>query len=354
MTIPSVPSVPRVTETSAHHDTAAPGHSRRRVLAGALAGAAAGLLARPAAAAAAGRLGRARGSGGSLSGVTLRLGDQVSLLETALGSAGQLDDLEYAIEWTSFPSGPPLLEALAGGAIDLGAVGDTPPLFAAAGGAPLRIIYAHRLPQHGQGFVLPAGSDVTGIAELAGRKVAVTRGSSAHWTLLKGLLDNGLTLDDVEPIYLQPVDALAAFSGGEVDAWVIWEPFTTIALANDATLLLSGEDLAIPGYNFQVTSEQALSDPDKVAAIADLLERFQAALEWQRSNKEEWKDAYVELSGLPADLAEALLRYDTEDVVLDDAVIADLQAAADAFSAAGEFDAPIDATTLVDTRFVDS
>src|SRR5437660_2671463 len=71
-----------------------------------------------------------------LSTVTLRVGDQERRLETMLRAAGQLNGLKYQVQWAEFTSGPPLLQALSGGALDLGAVGDTPPIFSAAAGGP--------------------------------------------------------------------------------------------------------------------------------------------------------------------------------------------------------------------------
>src|SRR5438105_607067 len=69
-------------------------------------------------------------------GVTLRLGDQQRRLQTLLQAAGQLDSVKYKINWAEFSSGPPMMQALSGRALDLGAVGDTPPIFAASAGGP--------------------------------------------------------------------------------------------------------------------------------------------------------------------------------------------------------------------------
>src|SRR2546428_5950061 len=60
--------------------------------------------------------------------VVLKVGDQKGNAKTLLTAAGLLNDFPYKIEWATFTSGPPLLEAASAGAIDLGGVGTTPPI----------------------------------------------------------------------------------------------------------------------------------------------------------------------------------------------------------------------------------
>src|SRR4051794_6021903 len=67
-----------------------------------------------------------------LAKVTLKIGDQKGGSKSLLTAAGLLDDLPYKIEWATFTSGPPLLEAVSAGGVHIGRVGNTPPIFAAA------------------------------------------------------------------------------------------------------------------------------------------------------------------------------------------------------------------------------
>src|SRR5438045_3232897 len=72
--------------------------------------------------------------------IRVRIGYQRNGVLLLAKSRGQLAAAlpGVSVEWVEFVSGPPLLEALAAGAVDLGATGDSPPLFAQAAGAPLR------------------------------------------------------------------------------------------------------------------------------------------------------------------------------------------------------------------------
>jgi sulfonate transport system substrate-binding protein len=142
------------------------------------------------------------------------------VLETLLGPKG------YGVEWIEFQFGPPMLEAMRVGSVDVGWVGDTPPVFAqAAHGDLLYIAAARGAPQS---ILLPAGSKIQALADLKGKKLAFGRGSSAHNFALLVLEKAGLRYDEIEPTYLGPADAGAAFERGAIDAWSIWEPYTSL------------------------------------------------------------------------------------------------------------------------------
>ena len=72
---------------------------------------------------------------------------------------------------------------------------------------------------------MPADSAIPAPADLDGKKVAVAKGSSANALLVRALRVGGLEWGDAEPIFLLPADAKAAFEGGSVDAWSIWDPY---------------------------------------------------------------------------------------------------------------------------------
>ena len=123
------------------------------------------------------------------------------------------------VRWVEFQAGPPLLEALGAAAVDLGVVGDTPPIFAQAGGA--NLVYVAATPNASIAILVPKASAITTVADLKGKKVAFTKGSGAQNVTIKALAQAGLTTRDIEPVYLSPADATAAFVGATVDAWTV-------------------------------------------------------------------------------------------------------------------------------------
>src|SRR5580704_9756239 len=166
--------------------------------------------------------------------VTLHVGDQAGTgAEALLTAAGLINKLPFKVAWSDFTSGPPMLQAMGSGAIDIGGVGDAPPVFAAAGGEKIAIVGAYQANPLGSALLVPKNSPITSVAQLKGKRIAVAQGSSADYHLLTVLTKAGLTVHDVTLTYLQPAEGLAALSSGHVDAWDIWSPFVEQAEVQD-------------------------------------------------------------------------------------------------------------------------
>jgi sulfonate transport system substrate-binding protein len=136
----------------------------------------------------------------------------------------RLAPLGARVKWLEFTAGPPILEGINVGSVDVALVGDAPPVSAQAGH--LRFAYAAVEPAKPQAaaIVVRANSPLQTIAALKGKKIAFQKGSSAHHLLVESLRAAGLAWSDIQPIYLAPPDARAAFEQGGVDAWAIWDP----------------------------------------------------------------------------------------------------------------------------------
>ncbi|MQG95208.1 aliphatic sulfonate ABC transporter substrate-binding protein [Pseudomonas sp. MN1F] len=182
---------------------------------------------------------------------TLRIGYQKGSISLVLAKQHRLLEQRFAntrVEWIEFPAGPQMLEALNIGSLDVGATGDIPPIFAQAAGADLLYIGAEPAKPKAEVILVPKGSPITAVAQLKGRRVALQKGSSAHNLLLRSLASVGLSMRDVQPVYLAPADARAAFERGSVDAWAIWDPYySAIDLEGKARLLADGEGLGLIG-----------------------------------------------------------------------------------------------------------
>jgi sulfonate transport system substrate-binding protein len=288
-----------------------------------------------------------------LSTVTLRLGDQQRRLETMMQAAGQLKGLEYQVQWAEFPSGPPMLQAEAAGALDLGSVGDTPPIFSAAAGgtgAQVRIVAASSAGGDRDQILVPSGSSIATVAQLRGKRVAVARGSSAHLTLLLALQKAGLTWGDIDPVYLQPPLAQSAFTTHQIDAWAVWYPFIAVALSDGGRVLLNGLKLD-PGYSFLVSDVTSLQDAGRSAALADFLHHVTLAQVWANAHLTKWSALYAQITGLS--LAQATETERNEErtyVPVNGAVQRAEQAAADSFTTGGLI-SKVDISKILDSRF---
>ena len=154
-----------------------------------------------------------------LAGLTLQVGDQKGGTESLLRAAGQLNDLPYQVQFSTFTSGPPQIEAATAGKIDFAITGNTPPIFGAAAGAKVKVVSAYNGGGVGDQILVHADSPITSIADLRGKSIAVGKGSSAHGHILGQLEKAGLTPADVKLVFLQPADALSAFTQRQADAW---------------------------------------------------------------------------------------------------------------------------------------
>jgi sulfonate transport system substrate-binding protein len=271
-----------------------------------------------------------------LSKVTITVGDQKGGSKALLAAAGDLDKIPYTIKWKSFTSGPPLLEALNAGAIDIGGVGNTPPLFAAAAKSKIEVVSGATMGAKGDTIVVPKDSPIKSVAELKGKKVAVAEGSSANYNLLAQLAKAGLSYKDIDVKALQPADALAAFTNKHVDAWAIWDPYTSQAeLEANARILVDGSGL-VNGMSFEAANPDALKDKATSAAIKDYLGRLAKAQLWSNTHRDEWAKVWSEETGLSdAVTRRAVDRRTAKPTPINSDITSSEQEMADAFVKAG-------------------
>jgi sulfonate transport system substrate-binding protein len=248
----------------------------------------------------------------NLSTVTLNIGDQKGTgAEALLTAAGLISSLPFHVTWSDFTSGPPMLEAMGSGSVDIGGVGDAPPVFAASGGEQVEIVGARETSDGDQdAVVVPKNSPITSIAQLKGKKIAYGSGSSGNYDLLTVLTKAGLTTKDATLVNLQPAEALAAFTSGQVDAWDIWPPYVQQVVAQDgARILATGADYGSP-YSFEVASKAAVADPAKAAAIKVYLATLDKAYVWAAAHPSVWGADWAKATGLSTSIMDEAAKID--------------------------------------------
>ena len=244
----------------------------------------------------------------------------------------RLAPLGIEVRWAEFPAGPQMLEALNVGGLDFGVVGEAPPIFAQAAGADLVYIANEPAAASGEAIVVPANSPITKVVDLRGKKVALNKGSNVHYLLLKSLEQAGIKYNEIEPVYLPPADARAAFERGAVDAWVIWDPFFAAAQTQlNARVLQDGQGLVSNHQFYLATRSYAKQNPDVIKAFIEELAKID---QWSAQHIPEVATTLAPLVGLPpatVELAGKRFSYGVKPV--NDAVIAEQQKIADAFAA---------------------
>ncbi|MGA1803480.1 aliphatic sulfonate ABC transporter substrate-binding protein [Rhizobium sp. HT1-10] len=273
----------------------------------------------------------------------LALAKRNGALEKRLAGQG------IAVEWSEFTSGPPLLEALGAGALDFGATGDVPPLFAQAANGNLLYVGLYRGSPEASAILVRADSPIKSLADLKGKKLAFKRGSSAHNVAVKALRAGGLTPADVEPIDLSPPDAAAAFKTGSIDAWSIWDPYLAIAEADPQTRVLATARGIVDSYSFFLANNDFTKEnPDVISTVIDELGKVGAAAQ---GKLDDTIAALAAITGVPADITRVALTRPGSDLgsvsTMTDAAVAYQQSLADEFYTLGILPKKLDVGDIV-------
>ncbi|MDR1228430.1 MAG: aliphatic sulfonate ABC transporter substrate-binding protein [Azoarcus sp.] len=236
------------------------------------------------------------------------------------------------VDWIEFQFGPPMLEAVTADSIDIGSVGDTPPIFAQAGGGD--ILYALAVPSSPHGIIAPDGSSIRALADLKGKRVAFGKGSSAHNILLKALKLARLDYKDIQPIYLGPAEATAAFTGGKIDAWVIWDPYYALAEEQlGAKVVASTEKTPeLASYSFYVANKRFAREHP--GALRAALDSIIDTIAWADKHRDEVAALAAKNTGLPLSIQQrAFARAPISHFAFSEEVLTQQQATADEFFA---------------------
>ncbi|OAI92090.1 MULTISPECIES: sulfonate ABC transporter substrate-binding protein [Pseudomonas] len=264
----------------------------------------------------------------------LRIGYQKGSIALVLAKEHGLLEKRFArtkVQWIEFPAGPQMLEALNIGSLDVGSTGDIPPLFAQAAGADLVYIGAEPAKPSAEVILVRNDSALKQVADLKGRKVALQKGSSSHNLVLRALNKAGLGFKDIQPVYLTPADARAAFEHGSVDAWAVWDPYVSLALSEGhSRKLADGQGLGLSGPIYTARRAYAAENGE---FIHSLLDQLTAAEELTRSDRAGSLKVLSASMGLPEAVVASYVdnRPPSPVLPITDAVIAAQQATADLF-----------------------
>ena len=256
--------------------------------------------------------------------------DPFTLVKARGGLEKRLQPLGVSVEWKEFQSGPPMLEALNVGSIDIGRTGDAPPVFAQAANAPLLYIGGSAPKDRSSAILVPANSAIQTLGDLRGKKIAFTKGSSANYLLAKALKSAGIKWTDIEPANLTPADARAAFQQGNVDAWVIWDPFYAAAQAQkDVRVVKDSKGLAANRDFYLANRSFAQANVKIIEAIR---EETQAVATWADANPAEVVKILAPILNVDVSILDVVTRrrsYGFEPIQAD--MVAEQQEIADTF-----------------------
>ncbi|WP_322660426.1 sulfonate ABC transporter substrate-binding protein [Nostoc sp. DedQUE09] len=255
------------------------------------------------------------------------------LLETRLQPYG------LSVTWTSFLSASSLIEALSNGTIDFCGGGGTASIFSqAADHVFVRVAKEKYTAPKGQAILVPEDSPIQTLADLKGKKIAFDKGSSAHYVLVRSLAKVGLDFSDIEPVYLTQPEALPRFRRGEIDAWVIWVPYTaTLArsaypgrsIADLESIFGDKASVEVPTYYYAIP-ELVRDYPDLLKVI---LEEVNEAGAWAKRQELEAVQRMAEHHEIDPSIVGTLQQRSAERAIIpiDDQSLTALQHQANIF-----------------------
>jgi sulfonate transport system substrate-binding protein len=280
----------------------------------------------------------------------IRIGTQKGGFFPAVRQRHTVEDafkpLGIEVKWIDFQFGPPLLEAINVGSVDFGFVGDSPPIFAQAGGARIRYVAAVKSDGNTQAIIVPQDSPIKTLADLKGKRIAFGKGSSAHNLLVAALEKAGLSWGDIIPAPLAPADATVAFVKGSVDAWSIWDPYLALAeLKDKARVIAFDKDVHKPNAFYIAGSDFVEKYPSLVARLNAV---FASEGRWADTHHEEVAKAQADATGVDIEAIRRFVdRSNYRVVPVDDEVIKSQQIVADRLARLGLIPKPVNVADIV-------
>lgn len=238
---------------------------------------------------------RADSAGDASSSLVINLGDQQQYLQTLLTDSGVLTGAKYKVNFVEFGSGPLVDAGFAAHRIDVGFMGDLPASLAEKSGLPVTAVAASR--PVGASEFLEAGPGITSVAQLRGKPVAYTTGTSEQAFALRALKTAGLAQKDVRQVDVTLQQLGTALESGDADASVLSvEQKADYEQSHPGAKVLATLDtVSPPTYDYTLATNAALADPAKLKAIDDLLKRLVQASNWEKTHKSRYTtDYYVD------------------------------------------------------------
>jgi sulfonate transport system substrate-binding protein len=253
---------------------------------------------------------------------------------------------EIPVVWVQSLGSNKALEFLAAGSIQFGSTAGAAALINRTNGNPVRSVYVFSRPEW-TALVTLKDSPIQSVADLKGKKVAVTRGTDPHVFLVRALADAGLTQDDVTFVLLQHADGRLALSRGDVDAWAGLDPMMASAELQDGARLFYRKPEANTWGVLNVSEDFAAAHPEIVKRVIKV---YEEGRKWALANPDALAELLAANAKIPIEVAKKQLgeRTDLTHNKIGDDQRASILAAGQALQSAGVIKPDVDVQSAVD------
>lgn len=213
--------------------------------------------------------------------------------------ADALNEQGIVTEIIEFPSATERLEAVAAGYSHMSYAGLTASVLLRARGEDIVVIAT----TNEKGRALVASPEIETLQDLVGKDIGVTFGSIEQMSLIALLRDNAINPDsDVRLVNMPATDQPIALNGGNIDAYMGFEPWATFGVEQfGAKVLAYPYDTALGAVDsgVETTARFIRDNADLVQAV---VQEHVNAVEFYRENPEEVVSAGVENYRVPEDI----------------------------------------------------
>jgi sulfonate transport system substrate-binding protein len=245
----------------------------------------------------------ADGESGSGGQTELKISYQDTAFPALIDASGVLNGSPFRVSWSTLTGPAANLQALYGGAVDLGHMGDTSLTIEQANAkqawtkenAPLQIVAGWR--NNADPAYAPlvtavrTSANITDIAGARGHTWAFNFGGYNHAQYLASLIKAGLTPADIKPVqFADGASSAAAFNSGRTDVFSGGQAAILSSLqSGDAKILLTDRDTGIPALNVWTASRKTLDDQAKNTALQDFFGRLSGFWDWYDQHPDDAK-----------------------------------------------------------------
>ncbi|RCJ32932.1 ABC transporter substrate-binding protein [Nostoc minutum NIES-26] len=261
----------------------------------------------------------------------------------------RLEPLGIKVEWAQFAQGPQLMEAMNVGKIDLGSVGETPPIFAQAAGADIVYVVGSRRTEktgRSSAIAVPPDSPIKSVKDIKGQKVVFQKASASHYFILRELENVGLKLKDIQVLSIPNVEASSAFLEGKIPVWVSGDPHLARAeKLGKARIIKTAQGLDTPGGYYIGNKQFTIDNPELLRIVIEEIDKIQR---WAEAHPKETAKLIIPYQKLDPEVMDLVLSRRSYGLrAISPELIKDQQRVADYFYKNGLLPKPVNIQAAV-------
>lgn len=221
-----------------------------------------------------------------------------------------LENRGYNVTWVLSAGSNKANEGLRSKALDVGSTAGSAALVARANGSPIKAVDLYAGGEW-TALIVTKDSPINSVADLKGKKVAVTKGTDPYFFLLQSLAAAGLSPGDIEIVNLQHADGKTALERGNVDAWSGLDPFIAETIQQQGSRFIY-RNPNFNTYGFLNAREDFIANrPDSLQAVVN---SYEEARKWAKAHPNELAALLASQANIPLSVAQEELTRTLVDI----------------------------------------